>query len=429
MALTFRHVLKESPVSLFSRAVRSLKTEGPRQAASRAFNRMAIDLDTNRLGDSLVRPEDAVAVDWTVPQLFTTDPPAPKTKNVKTAWIISPPGRTSGGHQNAFRFMDFLEKAGHSVTVYFYTTEHRVVDVTAIRTMLQTTSAYPDLAGDLRVYDPEQGFDDDVDAIFATGWETAYPVFRHPTNARRFYFTQDFEPAFYASGSDYVLAENSYRFGFHGFSAGRWLSKKLTVDYAMPGDFYDYAVDKDHYSLTNTAPRNEILFYARPPTARRAFEFGRLVLTEFHRLRPDITINLVGWDISPYYVPFPYVNHTALDISQLNGVYNRCAAALILSLTNMSLLPMEVMSSGVVPVVNDAPNTREIFESPYMDYQPLSPGSMARRLVELVENPDQVAYAKAMAESVAAIDWVDPGDTFIAAFEASMLAGPNAPRP
>lgn len=412
-------------MSLLSRALYSLRTEGPRQAVSRVFNRLAVDLNPNRLGESLVRPEDAVAVDWTVPQPFLTNPPAPKGKNVKTAWIISPPGRTSGGHQNAFRFMDFLEKAGHSVTVYFYTTEERPVDVAAIRTMLQTTSAYPDLAGELRVYDPAAGLDSETEAIFATGWETAYPAFIHPSNARRFYFTQDFEPAFYASGSDYVLAENTYRFGFHGFSAGRWLSKKLTTDYGMPGDFYDYAVDKKHYSFTNTEVRHEILFYARPPTARRAFEFGRLVLTEFHRLRPDVTINMVGWDISPYYVPFPYVNHTALDISQLNEVYNRSAAALILSLTNMSLLPMEVMSSGIVPVVNDGPNTREIFESPYMDYQPLSPGAMARRLVKIVESPNQVEHAKEMAASVAKIDWVDPGETFIAAFEKSMIEGPK----
>jgi hypothetical protein len=411
-------------VSLFSRAVRSLRTEGPRQATSRVFNRLSIDLNPNKPGESLVRPDDAVAVDWTVAPLFQTDPPAPVDKNVKTAWIISPPGRTSGGHQNAFRFMDFLEKAGHSVTVYFYTTEQRPIDLVAIRGMLQTTSAYPDLRGELRVYDPAVGMDADTQAVFATGWETAYPAFLHPTNARRFYFTQDFEPAFYASGSDYVLAENTYRFGFHGFSAGRWLAKKLTADYGMPGDYYDYAVDKQHYSLTNTKPRNEVLFYARPPTARRAFEFGRLALTELHRLRPDVTINMVGWDISPYWVPFPYVNHTALDISQLNEVYNRCAAGLILSLTNMSLLPMEVMSSGVVPVVNDAPNTREIFESPYMDYQPLSPGAMARRMIEIIDSADQVEHAREMAESVAKIDWVDPGDTFIETFEKSMREGP-----
>ncbi|MEJ1230367.1 MAG: hypothetical protein WDM88_06685 [Galbitalea sp.] len=68
--------------------------------------------------------------------------------------------------------------------------------------------------------------------------------------------------------------------------------------------------------------------------------------------------------MSSYDVPFPYVNHSAVDISQLNAIYNRCAAGLILSLTNMSLLPMEVMGSGVVPVVNDAENTRGVFDSP-----------------------------------------------------------------
>ncbi|WP_022884956.1 hypothetical protein [Glaciibacter superstes] len=394
--------------------------------ASRTFNRLAIDFNTNKLGESLVHPRDAIAVDWTVPPLFQTDPPAPKRDNLKIVWIISPPGRTSGGHQNAFRFMDFLEKAGHSVTVYFYTTESRPIDTVAIREMLQTTSAYPDLAGDLRVYDPAVGIDRDADVIFATGWETAYPAYHHPTNARRFYFTQDFEPAFYPWGSDFVLAENTYRFGFHGFSAGKWLAKKLTADYGMPGDYYDYAVDKQHYSFVNDQPRNEILFYARPPTARRAFEFGKLVLTEFHRLRPDVTINMVGWDISPYEVPFPYVNHTALDISELNGVYNRCAGALILSLTNMSLLPMEVMGSGVVPVVNDAANTREVFDSPHMEFLPMSPGAMARKLVEIVENPNQIERARMMAESVASTDWADPGETFIAAFDRAMDAQSSA---
>ena len=52
-------------LGLAQRAVRSLKSEGPRQALSRVFNRLSIDLDENRLGDSLVRAEDAVAVDWT----------------------------------------------------------------------------------------------------------------------------------------------------------------------------------------------------------------------------------------------------------------------------------------------------------------------------------------------------------------------------
>jgi hypothetical protein len=30
----------------------------------------------------------------------------------------------------------------------------------------------------------------------------------------------DFEPWFYPMGTDYVLAENTYRFNFYGFTAG-----------------------------------------------------------------------------------------------------------------------------------------------------------------------------------------------------------------
>ena len=60
------------------------------------------------------------------------------------------------------------------------------------------------------------------DAVFATGWETAYPVFNDAGDARKCYFVQDFEPLFYPVGSEYVLAENTYRFNFFGITAGKW---------------------------------------------------------------------------------------------------------------------------------------------------------------------------------------------------------------
>ncbi|MEO8908028.1 MAG: glycosyltransferase family 1 protein, partial [Microbacteriaceae bacterium] len=191
----------------------------------------------------------------------------------------------------------------------------------------------------------------------------------------------------------------------------------------MSGDYYDYAVDTARYHCVNTAPRSEVLFYARPPTPRRATEFGLLVLREFHRLRPDSRINLVGWDMSGFDVPFPYVNHGAVDIAQLNDIYNRCAAGLVLSLTNMSLLPMEIMSSGVVPVVNDADNTKGFFDSRYIEYVPMTPRAMADKLVEILENPDAVAHAATIAQSVADTDWADPGGAFVQAFGSAMVTG------
>ncbi|MCU1513348.1 MAG: glycosyltransferase family 1 protein, partial [Microbacteriaceae bacterium] len=288
------------------------------------------------------------------------------------------------------------------------------------RTMMHETSAYPDLEGEMHIYDPAVGLAEGFEAVFASDWEASYAAYRYEGDAKRFYFTQDFEPAFFSAGSDYVLAENSYRLGFHGFSAGRWLATKLTRDYGMSCDYYDYAVDTSLYNYDNDQPRNEILFYARPPTPRRATEFGLLALLEFHRLKPDTVINLVGWDMSGYDVPFPYVNHSAVDISELNAIYNRCAAGLILSLTNMSLLPMEVMGSGVVPVVNDAENVHGVFESKYIEYSPMSPRAIADRLVAIVERPDAVAYGEEIARTVVETNWSDPGDTFIRDFEKAM---------
>ncbi len=217
----------------------------------------------------------------------------------------------------------------------------------------------------MAMYDSKSGVSPDVDAIFATSWETAYPVFLDASDAKRFYFVQDFEPAFYPVGTESLLAENTYRFGFHGITAGGWLEQKLHDEFGMPTDRFDFAVDHSVYSLTNRSARNEIFFYARPTTARRGFELGIMALERFAQARPDITINLAGWDVSEYDIPFAHNNLAGVEVGRLSDLYNRCAAALVVSATNMSLLPpLELLAAGTAPVVNDAPNNRLVSDNP-----------------------------------------------------------------
>lgn len=367
----------------------------------------------------LVSMEDAAAVDWTLTPEWSTSPITVADGPVRIAWIMSPPGRESGGHQNLFRFINFAEQAGHECHIYFY---HAAggVDIPSIRTMLAESEAYANLRAKLSIYDPEVGVDADTQALFATGWETAYPAHRDASLAKRFYFVQDFEPSFYALGSEAILAENTYKFGFHGITAGGWLAHKLNTDYGMKTNSFDFAVDKGHYRVTNTERRNEIFFYARPVTPRRAFEFGLLVLADFAKLKPDVTINLAGWDVSNWKIPFAYENLSSLQLSELNEVYNRCAAGLVMSLSNMSLLPLELMSSGVTPVVNDGPNNRMVSDNPHIEYVPTSPQAIARKLAEVIDREDAVERSLAMSASVASVNWDDSGDAFITAFEGAM---------
>jgi glycosyltransferase involved in cell wall biosynthesis len=367
-----------------------------------------------------VKTPDVIAADWSSPPPQLMEQITVAEGPTTIAWIMSPPSENSGGHQNLLRFIDFAEKAGHRCRIYFYTNTPVVVNSRDMRAMLRNSPAYPDVKASMEMYDPKKGVHSDVQAIFATGWETAYPVFLDSSRARRFYFVQDFEPAFYPDGSESMLAENTYKFGFHGITAGGWLSHKLHEEFGMPTDHYNFAVDTSFYSVTNTEPRTEIFFYARPVTPRRGFELGLFALADFAARRPDVTINMAGWDVSTWEVPFAYKNLSGMPISELNAVYNRCAAGLVISATNMSLLPLELMSSGVAPVVNDAPNNRMVSDNPFIEYVPTTPRAIADRLIEVLDRPDAVARSKAMSESVEGTTWGDSGDEFVAAYERAM---------
>lgn len=350
----------------------------------------------------LVKYSDVVQADW------SSKPYSPKDIKTKLPltinWVMSPP-RSGGGHQNIFRFIRYLEDQGHTCRVYLYSSS----DFPSVKELLEGMEGhYPktQAAATMKWLDSSM---QPADAVFATGWETAYAVFNDKGSARKFYFVQDFEPYFYPIGSEYVLAEDTYRMNFYGVTAGGWLDQKLSRDYGMQCDHYDFGADTSLYSYENSNKRKEIFFYARPVTLRRGFEMGIMALEIFHKQRPGYTITLAGWDVSEYDIPFPYKNLKTLSLGELSAVYNQCAAGLVVSLTNMSLLPLELLSAGTIPVVNDGPNNKEVSDNPYIKYAASSPHALAKALIEVVDRKDLPKYAKKAAGSVKSYNWEKSG--------------------
>lgn len=343
--------------------------------------------------------DDIMKAKWAV------KPQEPKAKKVKLPltvnWVMSPP-RSGGGHQNIFRFIKYLEDQGHSCRVYLYSTS----DFPTVKELQEGMHAHYPNTKAAETMEWIKGAMEPADAVFATGWETAYAVFNDSGNARKLYFVQDFEPYFYPVGSEYVLAENTYRMGFYGITAGGWLDQKLSKDYGMQCDHYDFGTDIDLYRFENTNKRKEIFFYARPVTVRRGFELGIMALQKFHEQRPDYTITLAGWDVAEYHITFPYKNLKTLRLEELSAIYNQCVAGLVISLTNMSLLPLELLATGVIPVVNEAPNNTQVSNNPYIKYAPASPDALAQALVEVVDKKDLPKYAEIAASSVKDISWL-----------------------
>jgi glycosyltransferase involved in cell wall biosynthesis len=371
--------------------------------------------------------QDVRAVDWTKPRNFRPHPRVAASGRPQIGWVISPPNASSGGHQNAYRFMKYLEDAGYELTIFLYSAgKYPKFSIEGITHMLAGNSAYPTLAATYRMYDPEVGIEGDFDLLVASDWATAYAAWRYERDIPRVYWVQDFEPYFFPAGSEYVVAENSYRLGYHGIAIGPWLAGKLGRDYGMTCDFYEYAVNADLYTRTNDAPRSEVFFYARPNTARRGTELGLLALEEVHRRRPDIVINIAGGDVSKSGITFPFVDHGSLSISALPELYNRCAVALSLSLTCVSLVPLEVMACGVVPIVNDGENTREsLRHDERVEFVATSPGQMAERIIAAIDRPDQVEHSRALAESMRGASWSGAGEKVVGVF-ASVLGDSEA---
>lgn len=410
-------------MNAFSRFMETLRYEGLRSSLWRV--KKWSNTTFNKYEEkplSQVFPEDVLAVDWTQPRDFHPYPLISPDRKPNIAWVISPPGRSSGGHINAYRFMKYLEDAGYKITLFIYSAApYPRISLEGIKAMVASNSGYPTLEAGYQLYNPQQGITGDFDAIVASDWPTAYAAWRYDKDIPRLYWVQDFEPYFFPAGPDYVVAENSYRLGYQGIACGPWLAEKVNDVAGMPCRFYDYQVDSQRYRRTNDERREDIFFYARPSTARRGTEFGLLVLEEVHKRRPDLRIHIAGWDMSHADVRFPFVNHGTLETSELPHLYNQCATALLISLTSVSLLPLEVMACGVIPVVNDAANTRvSLNNNPGIDFVAMSPGLMAEHLIQAVDRPDQVEHSRTIAQSMSSGSWDGPGKTVVDIFNKTL---------
>lgn len=383
---------------------RLLQREGYAGVANRLRERVSSWLSPPGSAPLPVSREDFVRA----AELATSDrelpPPLPLAADgrLEVAWVCVPQAAGAGGFTTLFRLASSLEQAGHRCIIYLHDRHGWSLE----QHQKNMRAWWPSLQAEIR--DASEGIED-AHAIFASSWETAYPVLASPARGARFYLVQDVEPLFYPAGSNALLAEATYHFGFHGLTPGRWLAQRLEREYGMAADYFDFGADLDRYTLDPNAERTGVCLYARPSTPRRAFELAIAALDLFAERHPEIDIHLYGESVRG--LPFAAIDHGLLTPAQLNSLYNRCVTGLVLSATNISLVPHEMLAAGCIPVVNDAEQNRIVLDNPEVAYAPATPFDLANALCALVERPapERRAAAKAAAASVQGASWEDAG--------------------
>ena len=258
-------------------------------------------------------------------------------------WLIPEPFPGAGGDTGIFRIIRYFAEFGHECHVYVvpynlmndYGTE-QIREY--IRKHFGTTTAQ---------YHKWSGYIGDADCTFATFWPTVENLLALPNGGRRYYLVQDFEPSFYPGDPLHTLrAENTYRAGLHCITLGPWLAKLVRERYHATADHFDFAVDTNVYwprpGLRDA--RRRVCFYARPNTPRRAYELGLEALQLVKTRLSEAEIVFYG---APELAPqpsFPFSNRGMLSQDELAILFSSCDVGLVLSLTNPSFVPLEMMA-------------------------------------------------------------------------------------
>jgi O-antigen biosynthesis protein len=346
-----------------------------------------------------VRADDVLAANLSQPRHFRTMPLAPG-QNVKLNWIVTPAGRGSGGHTTLYRIVNHLGTKGYANRVYFYNVYGADHDYYA-RIALDYYG-YEGPIGDV-----SRGMEE-AHGVVATSWPTAYPAYNTTCCGKRFYLVQDYEPWFYPVGAVSLLAENTYRMGFHIITIGSSLAPKLRGEFGCTVDTLDFGCDLTKYHRRSDVARSGIVFYARREFARRGYELGMMALELFASRNPAIEIHIYGDSIGS--VPFRCVQHGRVTPESLNEIYNRCYAGLTISFTNLSLVPQEMLAAGCIPVVNDTPMVRADLKSPYVRFASCHPHSLANALEAVVRSPNFDQVSRLASASVQTVSWEQCGD-------------------
>lgn len=287
-------------------------------------------------------------------------PIAATRRTLRIGWLIFPPIPGSGGYHNIFRIANLLASFGHENVFFMDQRGLAAEDLQQPERYIRRH--FGPFFGTVQPWLPTI---EHVDVVLATQWDTFELLARCAPAVTRAYFVQDFEPFFYSMGYSYLKAEQTYRGGVPCITLGHWLGDFLRERYGATTYPFDFSVEHHRYFPRPELrqARKRIIFYARPSTPRRCFDLGIAALALVHRRHPEAEIVVFGdHHLGSQNIPFPFTDRGILDHQELAELYASATIGMVLSTTNPSLMPPELMATGCAVVDLDLPTNHSLVQ-------------------------------------------------------------------
>lgn len=359
---------------------------------------VATPADTHEVAGGPItgKPIKAHAIVYDAVRRFHHDGPAPlldplpgsdADRPLHIACVIPAFSRGSGGHTSIFQIMSRLERAGHTVT-YWIDDNYRLMAANrAARIRRDIQEWFAPIQGPVF-----KGFDEwfGADIAVATGWQTAHPVMMLRDVRARAYLVHDHESEFYPTSVEARWAEETYGFGMHAICGSPWLADIVRERYGGSASVFDFGVDHDVYRPIDVPRRTDtVVLYGRDVTPRRAVPLALMALAELKERRPDLRVVSFG-DAREIDVPVDYEHLGILSPPELAQLYNEGTVGLVLSMTNYSLIPQEMLACGMPCVDLAGISAETIFgaDGP-VALSPFDPIAMAETIDHLMGDRDE----------------------------------------
>lgn len=265
----------------------------------------------------------------------------------------------SGGHTSILRLGSELSKNGYIVRYTSFTPQ-------SIEEMKKNaTINLENYQGEFIKY-TENNMKSDV--VIATSWDSVY--FARKMSGYKMYFVQDYEPYFHLYGECYLMAKKTYELGFHIVSLGQWnkhmIEKECNtnsiIDYiTFPyegGEYYDKGRDFDIYKEKKEF---KIAVYVKDTGKRAPY----LIQYLLKRLKEDfekegLKLNINYFGESTDFKCDAGENLGKLGKKELLELYSSSDFGMVGSLTNISLVPYEMLATGL-PIIEFEEGTFNYF--------------------------------------------------------------------
>lgn len=331
----------------------------------------------------------------------------------KIVFVIPSISAYGGGITSVFRLGSYLNEKGYDITYASYDySQQRKEMITAAKLCLA------DFKGKL-IYLSDIPDEDTFDVVVATNVISVYFACR--LKGYKMTFVQDYEPFFDAAGDWNYFALKSYTLGFHMVSLGCWNKYMIqkNVDSTLHVDIVTFPYEKNEYQYIDRSFDSykdkkffKLCVYMRE-TPRRLPGVCQIISMKlksyFEADGKELEIFYFGSDKKIFYGG---KNLGKLNKTQLNELYQACDFGMVFSYTNISLIPFEMMATGL-PIIELAEGSFPFFFKDAAFLFDLNYEKLYKEIKYAIDNPEiLIERDKTIQQELSCLSWKSTAGEF-----------------